>query len=59
MSSDVRTGTVVAGFRVERLIGEAAMGSVYLGLAPVAPQQQARSWGAANPDGDGETALSR
>jgi serine/threonine protein kinase len=34
MSSDVRTGTVVAGFRVERLIGEGAMGAVYLADDP-------------------------
>jgi predicted Ser/Thr protein kinase len=30
MSSPVATGSVVAGFRVESLIGEGAMGSVYL-----------------------------
>src|SRR5438067_1512250 len=30
MQSPVITGTVVAGFRVESLIGEGAMGSVYL-----------------------------
>ena len=30
MSSSVATGSVVAGFRVESLLGEGAMGSVYL-----------------------------
>src|SRR6266705_3275381 len=30
MQSPVRTGTVIAGFRVESLIGEGAMGAVYL-----------------------------
>ncbi len=30
MPSDVRTGTVLAGFRIESLIGEGAMGAVYL-----------------------------
>src|SRR5262245_4897725 len=30
MPTDVRTGTVLAGFRVEALIGEGAMGAVYL-----------------------------
>jgi tRNA A-37 threonylcarbamoyl transferase component Bud32 len=30
MRLDVRTGTVVAGFRVESLLGEGAMGTVYL-----------------------------
>src|SRR5690348_12258271 len=30
MSLDVRTGTVLAGFRVESLLGEGAMGRVYL-----------------------------
>src|SRR6266566_993158 len=30
MQSAVRTGTVIAGFRVDSLIGEGAMGAVYL-----------------------------
>src|SRR4029453_14883290 len=30
MPSDVRTGTVLAGFRIESRIGEGAMGTVYL-----------------------------
>jgi Protein kinase domain len=30
MPSDLRTGTMLAGFRVDSLIGEGAMGSVYL-----------------------------
>ena len=30
MPSDVRTGTVLAGFRIESQIGEGAMGTVYL-----------------------------
>lgn len=30
MRSPIRTGTVIAGFRVESLIGEGAMGAVYL-----------------------------
>jgi predicted Ser/Thr protein kinase len=30
MASDVRTGTLLAGFRVESLLGEGAMGAVYL-----------------------------
>src|SRR5205823_3004185 len=30
MPADVRTGTVLAGFRVRSLIGEGAMGAVYL-----------------------------
>ena len=30
MSSDVRTGTVLAGFRIESQLGEGAMGTVYL-----------------------------
>jgi serine/threonine-protein kinase len=30
MPSEVRTGTVLAGFRIDSLIGEGAMGSVYL-----------------------------
>src|SRR5262245_37967038 len=34
MGYEVPTGTVLAGFRVERLIGEGAMGAVYLAEAP-------------------------
>jgi tRNA A-37 threonylcarbamoyl transferase component Bud32 len=34
MGSDVPTGTVLAGFRVESLLGEGAMGTVYLAEAP-------------------------
>lgn len=30
MQSDVRLGTVLAGFRVKSLIGQGAMGAVYL-----------------------------
>src|SRR5262245_39154813 len=30
MPSEVRSGTVIAGFRVESLLGAGAMGSVYL-----------------------------
>ena len=30
MPSDVRTGTVLAGFRIESQIGEGGMGTVYL-----------------------------
>ena len=30
MQSAVRTGTVIAGFRVSSLVGEGAMGAVYL-----------------------------
>ncbi|HLB17751.1 MAG TPA: serine/threonine protein kinase, partial [Gaiellaceae bacterium] len=30
MQSSVRKGTVIAGFRVDSLIGEGAMGAVYL-----------------------------
>jgi tRNA A-37 threonylcarbamoyl transferase component Bud32 len=33
MRSDVPTGTILAGFRIESLIGEGAMGSVYLAEA--------------------------
>ena len=29
MPMDVRTGTIIAGFRVESLLGEGAMGTVY------------------------------
>jgi predicted Ser/Thr protein kinase len=34
MRSDVPTGTVLAGFRVESLLGEGAMGTVYVAEAP-------------------------
>ena len=30
MPAEVRTGTILAGFRVESLLGEGAMGTVYL-----------------------------
>jgi serine/threonine protein kinase len=30
MPVELRTGTIVAGFRVERLLGRGAVGSVYL-----------------------------
>jgi tRNA A-37 threonylcarbamoyl transferase component Bud32 len=33
MPSEIRTGTVLAGFEVETLVGEGAMGSVYLARA--------------------------
>src|SRR5437764_446570 len=41
MASEVRTGTLLAGFRVESLLGDGALGAVYLAAEPTSGRRRA------------------